>query len=125
MTDKHKDEEFQEALRSGLGQDCVDYAKHVSSTKQRLSDAQAFDTWMIEKYGTAVDADTYDRMWEAWMARADREIVPEPFGYFRELLDHNGKGKGIWLGCPDKTATEQFHIEGETGEEIITLFKMK
>lgn len=46
----------------------------------------------------------------------------KPFGYFHELLNHEGKGTGVWLGCPDRTSTEKAHIEGATGKEIVALY---
>jgi hypothetical protein len=45
----------------------------------------------------------------------------EVFGYFHELLNHEGKGTGVWLGTPSKKATEQSYIEGEVGKEIVAL----
>lgn len=49
-------------------------------------------------------------------------LAPQPFGYFHELLDHEGKGNGIWLGCADKKVTEQSYIEGETSPEVFALY---
>lgn len=49
-------------------------------------------------------------------------VEKKPFGYFHELLDHEGKGQRIWLGCADKSVTEKAHVEGETSKEIVTLY---
>jgi len=45
-----------------------------------------------------------------------------PFGYFHELLDHEGKGDGIWLGTYSEQVTRAAAIEGETGTEVIALY---
>lgn len=47
----------------------------------------------------------------------------KPFGYFHELLNHEGKGNGVWVGCSDRTAVEQSYTEGETGREIVALYR--
>lgn len=49
----------------------------------------------------------------------------KPFGYFRELLDHKGESKEIWLGCDDERATRQSHIPGQTGDEIVALYRLE
>ena len=46
----------------------------------------------------------------------------EPFGYFHELLNHEGVGNGVWLGSKSRDVTERSHIEGETSKEIVTLY---
>ena len=46
----------------------------------------------------------------------------EPFGYFHQLLDHEGKGNGVWLGAAERNVVEQAHTPGETSEEIVTLY---
>ena len=46
----------------------------------------------------------------------------EPFGYFHQLLNHEGKGNGVWLGAAERKVVEQAHTPGETSEEIVTLY---
>ena len=46
----------------------------------------------------------------------------EPFGYFHQLLNHEGKGNGVWLGAAERKVVEQAHVPGETSEEIVTLY---
>ena len=45
-----------------------------------------------------------------------------PFGYFHQLLNHEGKGNGVWLGAAERKVVEQAHTPGETSEEIVTLY---
>ena len=46
----------------------------------------------------------------------------EPFGYFHQLLNHEGKGNGVWLGAAERKVVEQAHTPGETSEEIVALY---
>lgn len=46
----------------------------------------------------------------------------KPFGYFHELLNVDGSGKGIWLGCDSEQDTKNSHIDGETGGAVIALY---
>lgn len=46
----------------------------------------------------------------------------EPFGYFHQLLNHEGNGNGVWLGAAERKVVEQAHVPGETSEEIVTLY---
>ena len=46
----------------------------------------------------------------------------KPFIYVHELTLNGG---GIWLGCDDRKAVEGAYTEGETGEEVITLYHQK
>ena len=46
----------------------------------------------------------------------------EPFGYFHQLLNHEGRGNGVWLGAAERKVVEQAHTPGETSEEIVTLY---
>ena len=46
----------------------------------------------------------------------------EPFGYFHQLLNHEGKGNGVWLGAAGRKVVEQAHTPGETSEEIVALY---
>jgi hypothetical protein len=47
----------------------------------------------------------------------------KPFIYAHELIDTvNGIG-GIWLGCADEQSVKAAHIPGETGEDVIALYK--
>ena len=46
----------------------------------------------------------------------------EPFGYFHQLLNHEGKGNGVWLGSAERKVVEQAHTPGETSEEIVALY---
>jgi len=57
-------------------------------------------------------------------AASEQVKVPEPFGYFHELLNDEGKGTGIWLGCPKRSVTEQAYVEGETGRQIVALYNV-
>lgn len=52
----------------------------------------------------------------------DLPPLPEPTLHCHELLDHDNKQNGIWLGCKEKHVVEQAHTPGETGEEILTLY---
>lgn len=45
--------------------------------------------------------------------------LPEPDLYVHELIGNNG---GIFLGCDNLDVVKKSHTDGETGEEIITLF---
>lgn len=75
-----------------------------------------------------------DRKHDAWdkaragiaylesLAGSPADNQPVPFGYFHELLDHTGKGNGVWLGCKNKSVVEQSYIEGEVSKDIITLY---
>ncbi len=45
-----------------------------------------------------------------------------PFGYFHQLLNHEGKGNGVWLGAAERKVVEQAHTPGETSEEIVALY---
>lgn len=49
-------------------------------------------------------------------------VAGEPFGYFHQLLNHEGKGNGVWLGAAERKVVEQAHTPGETSEEIVTLY---
>ena len=49
-------------------------------------------------------------------------VAGEPFGYFHQLLDHEGNGNGVWLGTAQREVTERAHTPGETSEEIVTLY---
>jgi hypothetical protein len=53
---------------------------------------------------------------------ANRSKV-KPFGYFHELLDHEGKENGVFLGTYDKKVTEQSYIEGEVSPVVFALYK--
>ena len=66
--------------------------------------------------------DLIDRLALPPPAVADVTVEGKPFGYFHELLDHEGKGQGIWLGCDDRSVVEQSYTEGEVGKEIVTLY---
>ena len=46
----------------------------------------------------------------------------EPFGYFHQLLNHEGKGNGVWLGAAERKVVEQAHTPGEMSEEIVALY---
>ena len=46
----------------------------------------------------------------------------EPFGYFHQRLNHEGKGNGVWLGAAERKVVEQAHTPGETSEEIVALY---
>ena len=49
-------------------------------------------------------------------------VAGEPFGYFHQLLNHEGKGNGVWLGAAERKVVEQAHTPGETSEEIVALY---
>lgn len=49
-------------------------------------------------------------------------LAGEPFGYFHQLLNHEGKGNGVWLGAAERKVVEQAHTPGETSEEIVALY---
>ena len=49
-------------------------------------------------------------------------VKGEPFGYFHQLLNHEGKGNGVWLGAAERKVVEQAHTPGETSEEIVALY---
>ena len=63
--------------------------------------------------------DAADAIRAAWGSPV---LAGEPFGYFHQLLDHEGNGNGVWLGTAKREVTEQAHTPGETGEEIVTLY---
>jgi hypothetical protein len=46
----------------------------------------------------------------------------EPFGYFHQLLDHEGKGNGVWLGAAKREVVERAHVPGETSDEVVALY---
>jgi hypothetical protein len=47
----------------------------------------------------------------------------KPFGFFHELLDHEGNGNGVWLGSYSEEVTRRAAIEGETGKEVVALYR--
>lgn len=49
-------------------------------------------------------------------------VAGEPFGYFHQLLNHEGKGNGVWLGAAERKVVEQAHTPGETSDEIVALY---
>ena len=61
--------------------------------------------------------------WNVQPAPATQQAgAGEPFGYFHQLLNHDGKGTGVWLGAAERKVVEQAHTPGETSEEIVTLY---
>lgn len=44
----------------------------------------------------------------------------KPFIYTHELIDNKA---GIWIGCNDEQAVRDSHTEGETGTEVVALYK--
>lgn len=44
----------------------------------------------------------------------------KPFIYVHELLSNNA---GVWIGCDDREIVEKSHVEGETGKDVIALYK--
>lgn len=67
----------------------------------------------------------FDEWFEAgWRAHAGHTAAAHavPFGYFHQLLDHEGQGNGIWMGCAKRAVVEQSYTEGETGREIVALY---
>ena len=67
-----------------------------------------------------------EKMVAAMQAAIDKwgqpAVAGEPFGYFHQLLNHEGKGNGVWLGAAERKVVEQAHTPGETSEEIVTLY---
>ena len=92
MTDKPTPKEIDLLVRTYLG-DCGPQANHVYS----------FVTAVLAKWGQPAQAG-------------------EPFGYFHQLLNHEGKGNGVWLGAAERKVVEQAHTPGETSEEIVALY---
>ena len=76
--------------------------KHGGTTFDEF-DALGFARAVLAKWGTPAGAG-------------------EPFGYFHQLLNHEGKGNGVWLGAAERKVVEQAHVPGETSEEIVTLY---
>ena len=90
--------------------------KALLPTKQLARDEEPkVQVWLTQK-----DAITFAR---AVLAKWGSPVVAgEPFGYFHQLLDHEGNGNGVWLGTAEREVTEQAHTPGETSEEIVTLY---
>ena len=59
---------------------------------------------------------------EGWICFGAPAQAAEPFGYFHQLLNHEGKGNGVWLGAAERKVVEQAHTPGETSEEIVALY---
>lgn len=63
---------------------------------------------------------TEDRL-EALRTELAAIKAQEPFIYAHELLDVGG---GVWLGCLDEESMRKAHIPGQTGEEVIALYRL-
>ena len=66
--------------------------------------------------------DTYSLVCAVLAKWGQPVVAGEPFGYFHQLLDHEGKGNGVWLGAAERKVVEQAHTPGETSEEIVALY---
>ena len=93
MTDKPTDEALENLFVEETGFDIDDFPAAIFG----------FARAVLAKWGTPVGAG-------------------EPFGYFHQLLNHEGKGNGVWLGAAERKVVEQAHTPGETSEEIVALY---
>ena len=123
---------FYAAAPTAAAQPGAEQAKSADMSDER----EAFEAWLrsvwtagygCQKCGSGkyVHGEA-QRFWECWQARASHGQAPagagEPFGYFHQLLNHEGKGNGVWLGAAERKVVEQAHTPGETSEEIVALY---
>ena len=87
--------------------------------KQTPTDAELKDMWQLH----AADIGGVFHYARAVLAKWGTPVgAGEPFGYFHQLLNHEGKGNGVWLGAAERKVVEQAHTPGETSEEIVVLY---
>lgn len=64
----------------------------------------------------------HEDMWWAWQ-QSRKALMTEPLAqtpdlHAHQLLDHEGKTNGVFLGCPDRAICVQAKIPGETEMEV-------
>lgn len=98
-------------------------ANRVEAADKRIAELESANAGLLMANRDCMDHFSQIKAdYDALLAAAP-VAAQEPFGYFHELLDHEGKGNGVWLGAYRRDIMAQAYIEGETGKEIVALYK--